>query len=70
MGALEDLKKQLKARSTAVLSGRSGIATMGGGPTEVPAQRPDSAHGAAMESNHPTVGLPRPAGFEDDGATT
>jgi hypothetical protein len=23
------------------------------------------AHGAAMESNHPSVGLPRPAGFED-----
>ena len=22
-------------------------------------------HGAAMESNHPSVGLPRPAGFED-----
>src|SRR3954463_3408128 len=22
-------------------------------------------YGAAMESNHPTVGLPRPAGFED-----
>jgi hypothetical protein len=24
-----------------------------------------SLHGAAMESNHPSVGLPRPAGFED-----
>jgi hypothetical protein len=23
-----------------------------------------SSYGAAMESNHPTIGLPRPAGFE------
>jgi hypothetical protein len=28
-------------------------------------RRPIGLHGAAMESNHPTAGLPRPAGFED-----
>src|SRR3954454_14098949 len=33
--------------------------------THGPSTASGSAHGAAMESNHPTGGLLRPAGFED-----
>lgn len=31
---------------------------------------PVAGYGATMESNHPAVGLPRPAGFEEEGADT
>ena len=53
-------------RFPAVVSGERAAVGLGRSRGGVPAPLAFSLHGAAKESNLPSAGLPRPAGFEDE----